>query len=81
MAEPIGVALRQQPGLADVDLMPSLLLSPIILADIHSFFSNLPILNIPQAGCRIEGLSAHTATFLNWFLTRAQFFHQIRLTS
>jgi hypothetical protein len=81
MAEPIGVALRQQPGLADVDVMPSLLLSPIILPGIHLFFSNLAILNIPQAGCQIEGLSAHKAKFLNWFLTRAQFFHQIRLTS
>jgi len=81
MAEPIGVAPRQQPGLADGDLMASLLLSSITMTDIHSFFSNLPILNIPQAGCRIEGLSAHKATFLNWFLTRAQFLHQIRLTS
>jgi hypothetical protein len=81
MAEPIGVALRQQPGLPHVEVVASLLPRFNVIAEMKLICSVFPIINILQIGFWCNSLSAIKAKFLNWLLTGAQFSHHIRLNS
>ena len=81
MAERIGVALRQQPGFAHVEVVASLLPSFSVITQMNLVISVFSVINNPQLGFWGGSLSANKVKFLNWLLTRARLSHHMRLKS
>lgn len=81
MANRVGCVVRRQSGFADVEWIANLLFKSSATAKLGFDFAVVPFTNITRAGFRAECLSVASVKFLNWFLIRAQFYHQVRLKS